>query len=110
MYFLLEREGGMAMGVLIIFFITSVPFVLIGLSRIIYGLKRILGVISIIYISFLSVFTFLNLDNQDWLIICGLGMMLIAMLIIELVKDKSLSILNYFGFLHLILFLIYVLL
>lgn len=32
-YFFLKREGGMAMGALLIFFQTSIPFLLINIGR-----------------------------------------------------------------------------
>lgn len=109
-YFFLKREGGMAMGVLIIFLITSVPFILINLGRNLPKRKRILVIVNIIYITLISILSFLSLDKEDWLIVCVLDSLLVIILIVDLVKKKDLVVLIFFSFVHLLLFLIYLIL
>jgi hypothetical protein len=106
-YSLLKKEGGMAMGVLIIFLISSVPFILINLGRNLPKKKRTLVIVNIVYITLISILSFLSLDKEDWLIVCALGILLVIILIVDLVKKKDLIVLNYFSFIHLLVFLIY---
>ncbi len=110
LYFLLKKEGGMSMGVLVIFCVTSVPFLLINLMRSLSKVKVILFVLNLIYLLLLSTYCLLNLDKEDWLLVFVLGLTLITILTVEFVRNKKFIILNYFSYIHLILFLIYVIL
>ena len=109
LYFLLKKEGNLAMGVLIIFLVISIPIILINIGR---GgsdkLKKIFYTISIFYILLLIIFTVIYLDEEDWLISMLVSLLFISILIIELMKNKKYLIVNFLSIMYLLLFLLYV--
>jgi len=69
LYFLLKKEGGTAMGVLIVFIVTSIPFISINVGRYFKKIKKTTEILSVIYILFLGYYSIVELDKEDSLII-----------------------------------------
>lgn len=111
LYFLLKEEGNLAMGVLIVFMIISIPIFLINIGRCFNNkIRKIFYFITIFYILSFNIFIIINLDMKDWLISVPvfIGLLLICILVIELMKSRKYLILNFFSISYLLLFLLYV--
>src|SRR5690606_24394969 len=108
LYFLLKEEGSLAMGVLIVFLVMSIPMILINIGRCFNNkIKKIFYLIAILYTFLFIVFSIINLDMEDWLIFIFIGLLLICILAIELVKSRKYLILNYLSIVYLLSFLLY---
>lgn len=111
LYFLLKKEGNLAMGVLIVFMVISIPIFLINIGRCFNNkIRKIFYLITIFYILSFNIFIIINLDMKDWLISVPMfiGLLLICILAIELVKSRKYLILNFLSVVYLVLFLLYV--
>lgn len=109
LYFLLKKEGNLAMGVLIVFSVTSIPIFLINIGRCFSNkIKKILYFITIFYILLFTVFTIMYLDKEDWMISVFISLLFICALTIELIKNRRYLILNFLSVMYLLLFLLYV--
>jgi len=108
LYFLLKSEGGMAMGVLIVFIVTSIPFLLINVGQYFYNLKKTTKIISIIYIIIITVLSIFQLDKEDSIILSLIYFVILFVIILELINNKTYLILNFLGLIYSISFLIYV--
>lgn len=111
LYFLLKKEGNLAMGVLIVFMVISIPIFLINIGRCFNNkIRKIFYFITIFYILSFNIFIIINLDMKDWLISVPvfIGLLLICILAIELVKSRKYLILNFLSIVYLLLFLLYV--
>jgi|SRR5690554_4473675 len=111
LYFLLKKEGNLAMGVLIVFMVISIPIFLINIGRCFNNkIRKIFYLITIFYILSFDIFIIINLDMKDWLISVPMfiGLLLICILAIELVKSRKYLILNFLSVVYLVLFLLYV--
>lgn len=110
MYFLLVREGYFALSILFIFFITSIPFLLIQLERILnWKYKFLLSYFSIFTTLLLELYAIFNLHFQDYLLIISFGSILIILTILEKKNTKKYLVTTILSYVHLFLFFLYVL-
>lgn len=110
MYFLLVREGYFALFILFIFFITSIPFLLIQLERILnWKYKFLLSYFSIFTTLLLELYAIFNLHFQDYLLIISFGSILIILTILEKKNTKKYLVTTILSYVHLFLFFLYVL-
>jgi hypothetical protein len=107
LYFLLKKEGGMAMGVLLIFCITCIPFFIINIGRTFSKIKKVTSCLNIIYLLTITVYSIIYLKTEG-IILALICILIILLVIFELYKKKNIIISNLLGFLHLIIFITYV--
>ena len=106
LFFILKKEGGMAIGFFIIFILISFPFLCINIGRSYLKIEKWLFIFNISYLLLFITYCWVLLAYEGSLFAFG-GLLLTILLIYERFRKKQFVLLNIIGLFQLIFVLLY---